>query len=174
MKSMKNKGNKAENSLERLMLKQKLQYFGHQMQRTDSLEKILMLGGIGDRRRGWRRMRWRNGITNSMDRSFSKLQKTVKDRETWPAAVHGVTKSWTWLSDWITTTKIKRSRIPFLLPSSAHTGPSLKLPAPNVHPTVPFRMKLQPSTTVTVFLTTNPCFPTCPTFLLPLSTTWAS
>ena len=99
MKSINNKGNKAENSLERLMLKRKLQYFGHQMRRTDSLEKILMWGKIEGRRRRQQRMRWLDGITDSMDRSFSKLQKTVKNRETWPAAVHGVTKSWIWLSD---------------------------------------------------------------------------
>jgi len=90
-----------EYSLERLMLKRKLQYFDHLMWKADSLEKTLMLGKIdGRRRRGWQRMRWLDVIDDSMDMSLSELQEMVRDREAWRAAVHGVTKNWTQLHNW--------------------------------------------------------------------------
>ena len=98
----------SEHSLEGLMLKLKLQYFGHLMQRPDSLEKTLMQRKTEGRRgRGWQRMRWLDNITDSIDMSLCRLWEVVKGREAGYAAVHGVTKSWTWLSDWTTMEKIE-------------------------------------------------------------------
>ena len=130
IKPVTSKGNHTEYSLEGLLLR--LQYFDHLMWRADSLEKTLLLGKTeGKRRIGWQRMRCLDSITDSMDVNLSKLQETVEDRGTWDSAVHGMAKSWTWLSDWTATTKGEFSlfgwlsscwNIGLLLPSDSDSG----------------------------------------------------
>ena len=121
-------------SLEGLMLRLKLQYFGYLMQRVDLLEKTVMLGGIrGRRRRGWQRMRWLDGITDLMYVILSEFQELVMDREAWRAAIHGVSKSWTRLSDW---NELKWIDLLFCLPILPHVAQSVAPPYPYSQATI--------------------------------------
>ena len=115
------------------MLKLKLQYFGHPMWRTDSLEKTLILGNIEGRRRGWQRMRWLDGINDSMDTSLSKLQELVIDRQAWLVAVHGVTKIQTWLSD---CTELNWMAVESVMPSNHLILCCLLLLLPSIFPSI--------------------------------------